>query len=455
MWTVPVLSDFLSSGQPLPVSPADALRNLVEGPQDVRWRDYTERQTEFINAAVKRIIICAGRRSGKTTGLAARAVRDFVAGGRVLYGGPTVDQLDHFWQEVLWLLDAPIAAGHYRVNRSRHTLTVPGSRQRLRAKTVWIPDDLRGDFADTLLLDEFQMMNEDVWRVVAQPMLIDHDGTAILSFTPPSLVTRSMSRARDKRHASRMYREVSANPDMGWKAMRFTTLDNPHISKKAVERMRAGMTTLAYRQEILAQDPDEIPGAIWTRKLIDDTRKVHEPEDLTSVVVGVDPPGGGTECGIVTAAKAVCMCRGVPEDHVFVLSDASLKDTPRKWAGAVLEQFDGWRADRVVGEGNYGGDMVEHTLRTERFDLPFTMVRASRGKAVRAEPVMALYESGKVHHVGEFPALESEMTEWVPGVPGVESPNRLDALVWAIWYLMLRQKRVIRWGHSGVGEDGW
>src|SRR5262249_5298742 len=132
------------------------------------------------------------------------------------------------------------------------------------------------------------------------------------------------------------------------------------------------------------------------------------------------------------------------ELHGFVIEDSSIKAPPDVWAASVVSAYRRHQADRVLGETNFGGDMVESTLRTADPTLRYTKVSASRGKAVRAEPISALYEQGKVHHVGYLRAisdkspglLEDEMCGWVPGMS--KSPNRLDALVWALTRLMLQ-----------------
>jgi phage terminase large subunit-like protein len=120
------------------------------------------------------------------------------------------------------------------------------------------------------------------------------------------------------------------------------------------------------------------------------------------------------------------------DDHGYVLEDASVKASPGEWARAAVEAYRRWDADRIVAEVNNGGDLVAHTIRTVDADVPLTLVRASRGKLARADPVAALYEQRKVHHAGAFEALERQMCEWTH-----KSPDRVDALVWAITDLML------------------
>ncbi len=145
---------------------------------------------------------------------------------------------------------------------------------------------------------------------------------------------------------------------------------------------------------------------------------------MRRIVIGVDPSGGTGETGIVAAGLGV-------DDHGYVLADETLKGSPNAWSRQVVSLYDRLKADRVVVEKNFGGDMVESTLRTVRRDLPITMVTASRGKAIRAEPVAALYEQRRWHHIGMFTNLEDEMVLWDP-VESDWSPNRIDALVWAV-----------------------
>lgn len=192
-------------------------------------------------------------------------------------------------------------------------------------------------------------------------------------------------------------------------------------------------TTLG-RQELEGEYLEDVEGALWSIGLIAQNR-VTEAGAMRRVVVTVDPPGGATEAGIVVAGVTDrCVC-GKPGAHAYVVADYSLKASPDHWGSAAVQGFDDFEADRIVGEVNYGGDMVEKVVRSVRASVPFTAVRATRGKAIRAEPIVALYEQGRVHHVGTFGDLESEMTTWTP--EATWSPNRLDALVWAITELNL------------------
>ena len=386
------------------------------------------KQLEFINSPAKRKIIRAGRRFGKTVGAAILAVLKFTEDKRVLYAAPTSDQLERFWTEVTRALAPMIKAGVLYKNETLHIIERPGSENRIRAKTAWNADTLRGDYADILILDEFQLMAEDTWEVVGAPMLLDNNGDAVFIYTPPSLHSIGVSKARDPRHAAKMFKKAQA--DERWATFHATSQDNPTISKDALDEIIEDMTRLAYQQEILAQDIDEVPGALWTQKVIDDYR-VSKCPPMLRVVTGVDPPGGATECGIVVAGRG-------RDGHYYVTRDVSLRGSPDVWSDIALGVYESEKADKMIGEVNFGGDMVESTIKktaeTLNKNVNYMNVRASRGKAVRAEPIAAAYEQGRVHHVGEFPLLEEEMTSWVPG--DRLSPNRLDAMVWSMTELM-------------------
>lgn len=185
------------------------------------------------------------------------------------------------------------------------------------------------------------------------------------------------------------------------------------------------------RQEINGEILDDNPGALWKRGNIDEQRVVRAP-DLQRVVVGVDPTAtaAGDEAGIVVAGVA----RVGKELHLYVLEDASRHGSPLEWANAAVTAYYKFKADRIVAETNNGGEMVEATIRQVDARAAYRGVHASRGKVTRAEPVAALYEQGRGHHVGAFGRLEDEMCEWEPGMA---SPNRMDALVWAATELML------------------
>lgn len=400
----------------------------------IHLRNPHAKQRKFLDSKAKRRIIRAGRRGGKTVGMAIYAVEMFLAGRRILYAAPTQDQVATFWFEVCEALREAVDANVFTKNETNHTIELQHTKQRIRAKTAWNADTLRGDYADVLILDEFQLMSEDTWDTVGAPMLLDNDGDAIFIYTPPSLRTTSRTKARNPRHAAELYRKHSHDADGRWACFHFTSIENPHISTEALDEIRADMTATAYRQEIMAEDVDEAPCALWRRSNIDAHRVTKAPE-FDRVVVGVDPSATSTgdECGVIVAGKA--------GDKFYVIGDYSVQGAPIVWAKSAVDAFRLHEANHIVYETNHGGEMVAQTLRIHG-DVPMRGVYASRGKAVRAEPISVLSEQGKVWFVGDFSKLENELCTWEPG--SGNSPNRLDAFVWAITELSVRSPGATR-----------
>lgn len=421
-----------SAGQPI-IQQVEYLVHLPE-------TESHPKQHNFIYSKSKRKIARAGRRGGKTTAVAILAVEEFLKGHRVLYAVPTTDQLTRFWHEVVQALAEPLEYGVYRKGESDKVIELRGSEQRIKGKTAWNADSLRGDYCDVLILDEFQLMSEEVWDVVGEPMLIDNDGDAIMIYTPASLHSRSASKANDKRHASKMYKRCEKKED--WQCFHWTSRDNPHVSREGIERVAADMTEIARRQEIEAEDLDEVPGALWKLETLEQCRVPEVPEEalpFSKIVVAVDPTGSTTnEAGIVGAALG-------KNGHGYLLADESeLYATPRSWGQRSVWLYWELKADSLVGERNYGGDMIRDLIATIDENVHYIDVTATKGKDVRAQPISALYQKGFIHHVGkddQYAKLEEELTSYVP-ILSKTSPNRMDALVWAFTELFPRNQRL-------------
>src|SRR6185312_1001660 len=189
---------------------------------------------------------------------------------------------------------------------------------------------------------------------------------------------------------------------------------------------------------------EDVEGALWTLALIEQHRMSLETfgeTPLARVVVAIDPnvTSGehADEAGIVIAGQGAGTCPCGKERCGYVLDDRSGVIAPMEWARRSVAAYRERKADRIVAEVNNGGELVELQLRVVDSTVSYRGVHAARGKMTRAEPVQALYEQGRVHHVGGFPELEDQLTQWVPGA-GMPSPGRLDALVWALTDLMLQ-----------------
>ena len=196
-----------------------------------------------------------------------------------------------------------------------------------------------------------------------------------------------------------------------------------------LEETLAGLSERQRQRFLEGRWLDDFSGALWTPEMIERDRTDQLPEEFERIVVGVDPAvSSGSEAdetGIVGRDR---------NRHFYVLSDASMAGRPTEWARRVIAEYHRFRADRVAGEVNNGGELIETVLRSVDADVSFRAVRAMRGKIERAEPVAALYEQRRVHHLGRFPVLEEQMTTFRP--ESSDSPDRLDALVWAVTTLM-------------------
>lgn len=185
------------------------------------------------------------------------------------------------------------------------------------------------------------------------------------------------------------------------------------------------------RQELMAEILEDIEGALWKMSDIEDCR-VKKTPDLIRLAVAIDPAVTSTkdsdETGIIAGGMDA-------EGHIYILEDGSGIFTPQSWASKAIGMYDRLKADRIVAEVNNGGDLVETVIRNIDRNVSYTKVSASRGKIRRAEPIEALYEQRRVHHVGTFPKLEDQMTTYT-GDPQDDSPDRMDALVWLCTYLI-------------------
>lgn len=231
--------------------------------------------------------------------------------------------------------------------------------------------------------------------------------------------------------------------DKSTRLTRGKTMDNrQNLAQGAVDAMieRYEGTRLG-RQELNGEIVDDIVGSLWTRTMLDATR-VKTPPAMARVVVAIDPSGTdgkdeGDDVGIVVAGRGV-------DGRGYVLADSTCKLSPDGWARVAITAYHRWSADRIVAERNFGGAMVQAVVRAADGSVPFKEVTASRGKFARAEPVSALYEQGRISHVGGFSELEDQMVLMTSaGFMGEGSPDRVDACVWALTEVMLGHQRPV------------
>jgi phage terminase large subunit-like protein len=190
------------------------------------------------------------------------------------------------------------------------------------------------------------------------------------------------------------------------------------------------------RQEINGELLDDNPGALFKRADIEKARVLIAPA-LSRIVIAIDPAAKKLDSSDDTGINVAGVAHINGELHGFILADKTLHGSPETWARVAVEAYRELKADRIVAEVNNGGDMVESVIRTVDRNVPVRQVHATRGKAIRAEPVAALYEQGRIHHVGDLGKLEDQMCEWDPLDPSAKSPDRMDAMVWAVTDLMM------------------
>lgn len=287
------------------------------------------------------------------------------------------------------------------------------------------PERLRGEQCEAAWCDELAAWRyPEAWSQLQLGLRLGPFPRTVVTTTPiASRIIKDLAKAKTT-HVT--------------KGITYENLD--HLAPAFIaEVVRVFEGTRFGRQEIYADILDDAPGALWNRALLDEGRvgKGDVPKSFDRVVVAIDPAmtmtDESSETGIIVAGRA----KVGDEMRAFVLADASGKYKPDEWGSKAVSLYLGWNADAIVAEVNQGGDLVVNNILTTDPSIPVKTVRASKGKLLRAEPVSTLYERGLVHHVGSFNVLEDQMCEWEQGM---DSPDRLDALVWAVTDLLVGKR---------------
>jgi phage terminase large subunit-like protein len=381
------------------------------------WRGFLARPDQIMPEGDWSIwLALAGRGWGKTkTG--AEAVREEVESGRSgrigLIAETAADARDVMVDAILRCFP--------KATRPQYT----ASRRKLEFHNGAIastfnatePDQLRGPQHDFLWHDELAKWRyaRETWDQAQFGLRLGRNPRQIVTTTPRPI---------------ELIKSIIAGNEGRVHVTRGRTMDNrANLAASFVDTIqkRYGGTRLG-RQELDAEILGDLPGALWSLASLDAYR-LREAPKMARIVVAVDPAVTNTEQsdehGIIVA--------GMSDQRGIVLEDASMAGSPNEWARRAVSLYRSWGADAIVVEVNQGGDMVANTIRTIDPNVRIKEVRASRGKHVRAEPIAALYEQGRVAHVGAFPALENQMTQMTTsGFEGDGSPDRVDALVWAM-----------------------
>lgn len=389
---------------------------------------------EIIHGEHGLVFVVCGRRWGKTTGVSRISISAFLEHGKnVFYVAPSLDQAATYWDEVEPRLLPMEEARLVKIDRRRRLITPSpylniNPKARIRVVHGRKPHELRGGWGDLIILDEFQLQRPVVFEEVVQPMRADHGGKVVFLFTPPN-VRQDLRNKPDALYARDLMLKMQGvfpegDPEPDAVFFRGSTFDNPHNDERMEPVFRRQMSDLRYRQEIEGELILDNPDALWRRELIKYERL--PPGGLKRIVVAVDPYGGGesgeTQCGIVASGIA-------EDDRLWVLADASTRGTPDVWGKAAVRLFWSLKADRMVLEDNYGGDLVESNISTIDPRVPITRVTARRDKWLRADPVLGLYERDRVRHLAgeDLRPLDDQMCTFVVGKR--EGTDRVDGLV--------------------------
>lgn len=380
-------------------------------------------------------VIMGGRGAGKTRA-GAEWVRAQVEGSRpldkgrasrVALVGETLDQV----REVMVFGDSGILACSPPDRRpvwngARRCLIWPNGAEAM-AFSAHDPESLRGPQFDAAWVDELAKWRrgQDTWDMLQFALRLGEAPQQCVTTTP--------------RNVGVLKKLLSLPSTVMTHAP--TEANRANLADSFLEDIRARYAgTKLGRQELDGELLDEVEGALWTLSALEEAR-VSEPPEFDRIVVAIDPPvsghKGSDECGIVVVGAVT---QGPVQDwRAVVLADASVQGlAPTGWARAAITAMEQWGADRLVAEVNQGGDMVEAVLKQVDPMVPVTKVHASRGKVARAEPVSALYEQGRVAHLGSHDALEDQMCAMtLQGYQGKGSPDRVDALVWALTETMI------------------
>ncbi|GAA6207828.1 terminase family protein [Cognatishimia sp. WU-CL00825] len=391
-------------------------------------------------------VILGGRGAGKTRA-GAEWVRSMVEGGlpfdpgrasRVALVGETIDQV----REVMVFGDSGILACSPPDRRpvwqaGRKRLVWPNGAV-AQAFSAHDPEGLRGPQFDAAWVDELAKWKKaaETWDMLQFGLRLGEHPQQVVTTTPRNVAVLKDLLARDstvQTHAA-------------------TEANRANLAKSFLDEvMQRYRGTRLGRQELDGVLMADAEGALWSREALEAGRLAQEP-DCDRIVVAVDPPvtghTGSDECGIVVVGL---LGSGEPKDwQAVVLEDVSVQGkSPAGWAKVAVDAVHRWSADRLVAEVNQGGDMVQSIVAQVDGTVPYKAVRASRGKVARAEPVAALYEQGRVKHMRHLGALEDQMCLMsLRGYEGQGSPDRVDALVWAVHELILEPTKA--WQRPGV-----
>jgi len=376
---------------------------------------------------VKFQVVTKGRRFGATRGAVHAFIEWCLEGKKLLWGDTIHSNIDRY-VERYFMPALNKNKIEYSYQRQMKQLTIGNGYIDFRSADK--PENWEGFGYDVIFLNEAGIIlnNKYLYSNAVLPMLMDSQASMLIAAgVPKGKFCKGESRKKEEHPFYTLYKAAKNNTPR-YRLLEYSSYDNPLLPEEEIKELESEIARMSpgmVEQEIYGKFVDSASGVLWTADLI---KYITNLPDLKKIVIGLDPSGSkdGDEVGIVAVGKS--------DDNYYVLSDRSGGYTPNQWGTIVKNEYDALKANSVIAERNFGGDMVKAIILNIDEGIHVKDVVASRGKEVRAEPVVGLYEQGRVFHAKGLYKLENEQLSWVPGLG--KSPNRVDALVWAITHLM-------------------
>ena len=380
-----------------------------------------------IPSGTKYQVVTKGRRFGATRGAAHAFIEWCLEGKKLLWGDTIHSNIDRYFDRYFLpaLKNTDITYNYQR--QSKQLLIGNGY---IDFRSADRPENWEGFGYDVIFLNEAGIIlkNKYLYANAVLPMLMDSKTSILIAMGVP----KGKWTKDNEEHPFYSIFKAAKSKIPGYNLLEYSSYDNPLLPPEEIKELESEIQRMSpgmVEQEIYGHFVDSVSGVLWTADMI---KHCDQVPDLKRIVIGVDPSGSkdGDEVGIVAAGLSEA-------GNVYILSDRTGGYTPLQWASIVDNEYETLQANAVVVERNFGGDMVKSNILTVNQGIKIKEVTASRAKEIRAEPVVALYEQGKVFHVRGLHKLENEMLSWVPGLG--KSPNRVDALVWAVMEYIRRK----------------
>jgi len=399
--------------------------------------EYTQNQNNFLfgyKPESKFIIVPAGRRFGKTKGACNATIEWMIEGKKILWGDTISTNIDRYIERY-WKPELTKSEIDYQYSSQKKVMTLNGFNGYIDFRSADRPENWEGFGYDIIVLNEAGIIlkNDYLFTNAVLPMLIDSPGSKLYAIGTP----KGKTKKDGKEHRFYSMYKRSLTDDNLYELFQYSSYDNPYLNEKDIKELEQEiklMNPAMVQQEIYAQFVDGAEGELWDQVIINRQRVKTYPT-LIRTTINIDPAISATaksdETGITVTGKD-------SNNNKYLLEDCSGIYTPEQWASETKRLINKWNGDCVVAEKNQGGDMVESVLRAAGIKTRVKLVTATKGKYVRAEPIYAMYEQGKVFHVGYFNKLESQMCSFSSDLK--KSPDRVDSLVWGLTELMSQKE---------------